>query len=212
MKRLHTVIALILLLQVFPVSAAGKKAASQCDDCQARYAIKTNAIHDLALTPDLGVEVTVAKRFSLSLSGMYAWWSRDSSHFYWRIRGGYLEMRYWFGYQPRERALTGHHIGIYGSIHDYDFEFGGKGWQSPDNTYGAGLAYGFAIPLASRLNIDFGIKAGYSAGNLIKYRPECGEYVRTSSSFRRYFGITGLEVSLVWFPGRNKKNNPVYNL
>ncbi len=123
-----------------------------------------------------------------------------------------MEMRIWLGHRRRERALTGHHIGIYGSVHDYDFEFGGRGWQSPDATYGVGVAYGYSVPLNSRLNLDFGIKAGYSAGDVIRYKPQCGTYVCTGRSFRRYLGLTGLDISLVWFPGTGNRNKPNYGL
>lgn len=203
-------VALVSIVSFCGGEAKGEDAS--CDDCFPRFAVKTNLLHDLALTPDIGIEAMVAKRFSLSLSGVYAWWSNDSKHRYWRIRGGVMEMRVWLGHRRRERALTGHHIGIYGSVHDYDFEFGGRGWQSPDATYGGGVAYGYSVPLNSRLNLDFGIKAGYSAGDVIRYKPQCGAYVCTGRSFRRYLGLTGLDISLVWFPGTGNRNKPDYGL
>lgn len=200
----------VSIVSICAVEAKGEDAS--CDDCFPRFAVKTNLLHDLAMTPDIGIEAMVAKRFSLSLSGVYAWWSNDSKHRYWRIRGGVMEMRVWFGDRRRERALTGHHIGVYGSIHDYDFEFGGKGWQSPEPTYGAGLSYGYSVPLNGRFNLDLGIKVGYSVGNIIRYKPQCGTYVCTGHSFHRYFGLTGLDISLVWFPGNGNKNKPNYGL
>ena len=69
-------------------------------------------------------------------------------------------------------------------------------------TYGAGLGYGYSFRISGRLNLDLGIKGGYSAGRQIKYRPECGSYVAVRRSFHQYWGITGVEVTLVWFPGR----------
>ena len=117
-------------------------------------------------------------------------------------------MRIWLGEKASKRALTGHRLGIYGSALDYDFEFGGRGWQSPKTTYGVGISYGYSFRISDRLNLDLGLKAGYSAGRLIKYKPQCDRYVCTGSSFKRYFGLTGLEVTLVWFPGRGSKNHP----
>lgn len=199
---------LIPYLTTFAVSAQNKS----CDDCYPRIGIKTNLLYDVVLTPDVGIEISVAKKFSLSLEGVYAWWSNDSRHRYWRVRGGSLEMRIWLGENHKERAMSGHHVGVYGSVHDYDFEFGGKGWQSPDATYGAGISYGFAIPIGERLNLDFGIKAGYSGGSIIRYRPECGSYTGLNKTFHKYVGVTGLEVTLVWFPGRHHKNNPNFGI
>lgn len=203
-----SLVGLVILFSTFDISAQNLR----CDDCYPRIGIKTNLLHDIVLTPDVGIEVSVAKKFSMSVEGVYAWRSNDSRHRYWRIRGGTLEMRIWLGESHIERSLTGHHIGIYGSFHDYDFEFGGKGWQSPTPTYGAGIGYGFAIPINKRINIDFGIKAGYSAGTIIRYRPECGEYMGQSKTFHRYVGLTGLEITLVWFPGKHNKNNPNFGI
>lgn len=184
----------------------------ECDDCYPRVAMKTNLLHDAILTPDLGIEVSLARRWSLSAEGVWAWWSNDSRHRYWRVYGGWGEMRFWPGEKSRQRALTGHHVGIYGSLLSYDFEFGREGWMSPGLTYGAGVSYGYSIRVADRLNIDFSVRAGYSGGDLVKYRPQCGEYYCVSSGFHRYIGITGLEVTLVWFPGSGKHNKPDYPL
>lgn len=187
-------------------------ASGNCDECYPRVVLKSNLLHDAVLTPDLGIEIGLARRYSLSVSGVYAWWSNDSRHRYWRIRGGVGELRFWLGDRPLERALTGHHIGLYGSAHDFDFEFGGKGWQSPRATYGVGISYGYSVRISGRLNLDFGLRAGYSVGNLIKYKPMCGEYVSTSRVRRRAFGLTGAEVTLVWFVGKGKHNNPDFGL
>ena len=171
-------------------------------------ALKSNLLHDLAITPDVGVEISFKERYSVSLEGVYAWWGCDTEHRYWRIRGAQLEMRLWFGDKISERAMTGHHIGVYGLVHDYDFEFGGKGWQSPHITYGIGVNYGYSLRLNSRLNLDLNIQIGYSSGTLVKYKPQCGQYVCTDRSRHRYFGPTGVGVTLVWFPGKGNKNNP----
>lgn len=211
-SRLLRCLATIVVAAVSLYLNSTYAASPGCDDCFPRVAVKTNLLHDIALTPDIGAEIMLAKRFSLSVAGVYAWWSNDSRHRFWRIRGGNMEMRVWFGNRRHERALTGHHIGVYGSMHDYDFEFGGKGWQSPKATYGVGISYGYSLPLNRRLNLDLGVKAGYSAGEIIRYKPQCGTYVCTGKSFHRYFGITGLEITLVWFPGANNKNKPDYGL
>ena len=208
----HITRRLLTLLAVCAGSLNGLQAQPEncldCDDCLPRFAIKTNLVHDALVTPDLGAEISLAHRFSINVEGVYAWWSRKQTNRYWRIRGAWLEFRLWLGQAASHRALTGHHIGIYGSGHDYDFEFGGRGWQSPRTTYGVGLSYGYSFPIAKRLNLDLGLRVGYSAGHLIKYRPDCNAYVCSSRSFNRYFGLTGLEVTLVWFPGGGRTNHP----
>lgn len=209
-KKLKTAITALSLL-LLPVGQV-KAESSDCIDCDLRIGLKTNLLHDALITPDLGIEVSLARRFSLSMEGVYAWWSKDSSHFYWRIRGAMAEMRLWLGSNPMQRALTGHHIGIYGSMYNFDFEFGGRGWQSPNMTYGIGVSYGYSLRINDRMNLDLGLKVGYTAGHLIKYKPQCDTYVCTGHTYRRNIGLTGIDVTLVWFPGRKKKNHPNFNL
>ncbi len=192
--------------------ADGAAQCADCDECMPRIALKTNLLHDAMAIPDIGVEVSIGRQWSLSAEGVWAWWSRESAHRCWRIYGGWTEFRFWFGEKVRRRALTGHHVGVYGSMLTYDFEFGNKGWQSPDFTYGIGIGYGYSWCISRYLNIDVGARVGYSVGRLIKYHPQCDTYVCQSHPERRYIGLTGLEVTLVWFPGNKHKNNPVRNL
>lgn len=182
-----------------------------CDDCYPHVALKSNVLHDAALTPDLGIEVEIAKKFSISAEGVWAWWGKDSSLHCWRIAGGWAEMRYWFGNKSRSRALSGHHAGIYGSIHKYDFAFGSTGYQSVGLTYGGGISYGYSFPIARRLNLDLSARVGYFESPYVKYKPMCGEFHAISQGVRKYFGPTGLEVTLVWFPGIKQRNHPDYN-
>lgn len=72
--------------------------------------------------------------------------------------------------------------------------------------YGVGIEYGYSLPVARRLNIDFTIGAGYSAGKLYEYLPLDDCYVWQKTKNRRYFGPTKAEVSLVWLLGRGNVN------
>lgn len=55
---------------------------------------------------------------------MYAWWNSKKRHNYWRLYGGELEIRKYFGRRAAEKPLTGHHLGLYGQLFTYDFELG----------------------------------------------------------------------------------------
>ena len=204
MLRFTAMIALILAN-----SMIANATADDCGCSEMRVGVKSNLIHDALLTPDLGIEVRLPKKFSIDAEGVYAWWSKEQAHHTWRIYGGWIEGRFWFGKQARHRALTGHHVGIYGSLHSFDFEFGeNKGWQCPGLAWGAGVAYGYSFRIADRLNLDLGLRVGYMRGDIVKYKAECGTHVCTGRERLSYFGPTGLEITLVWFPGRNDGNNP----
>lgn len=202
-------IAAILLLAIFAPCLAGA-ADGESGDRKPLIAVRTNMLYDAALIPTFGLELSPDARWSFAAEGAWAWWSRHSRNRCWRVYGLWFEMRRWLGSKPEERALTGHHAGIYGSYYSYDFEFGHRGWQAPQ-VLGVGASYGYSVKVGTRVNIDFGVKAGFSIGHRTEYVPQCGEYVSVKRGLRRYFGITGLEISLVWFPGKGKANNPVSN-
>jgi hypothetical protein len=164
--------------------------------------------------PNIGVEFYVGKNWSLAGNWMYAWWKSDRHHNYWRLYGGDLEVRRWFGRKASEKPLAGHHIGLYGRIFTYDFETGGTGYMGgkPGGTlwdkmnYSVGLEYGYSLPVARRLNLDFVIGVGYWGGEYHKYAPIDGHYVWKETRRRHWFGLTEAEISLVWLLGRGNYN------
>ena len=169
-------------------------------------AAKTNLLYDAALVPNVGLELSLGQGWSVGGNWMYAHWSNDARHRYWQIYGGELEVRRYFGGRAVEKPLQGHHVGLYAQAVTYDFETGGKGYLS-DFAYGVGLEYGYSLPVAKRLNIDFGIGFGYSGGNYKSYYPDAGCYVYIETKRRRWVGPTRAEVSLVWLLGRGNVNS-----
>ena len=181
--------------------------------CRPFYmAIKSNMLFDVAITPNVGVEFYLGAGFSLSANWQYAWWKRDKSAFYWRTYGGDVEARYWFGKMAKEKPLTGHHLGIYGQLITYDFEFGGKGLLAPKWSWAAGASYGYSLPIHRVLNIDFVVGAGYHTGIYYEYLPIDGQYVWQATKRRHWIGPTKAEVTLVWLIGCDNYNrNPKFD-
>ena len=61
------------------------------------WALKTNALYDVALVPNVGVEIYLGKQWSVVGNWMYAWWSNRGKNNFWRIYGGDVETRRWLG-------------------------------------------------------------------------------------------------------------------
>ena len=81
-------------------------APAPCDSCYERclnVAVKSNLLHDALLTPDFGVELALPHRISVSVDGVCAWWSRAAAHRYWRVRGVWAGINYWFGAAAHRR-------------------------------------------------------------------------------------------------------------
>ena len=129
--------------------------------------IRTNIIYDALLIPNVGMEFDLGRRWTVAANAMYGWWNNDRSHWYWRAYGGDVALRKWLGKAARRKALTGHHVGVYGQIFTYDFETGGRGYMGgkPGGTlwdkmnYVVGAEYGYSLPIARRWNIDLDRKS-----------------------------------------------------
>ena len=177
-------------------------------------AVKTNMLYDALAVPNIGVEFYLKKGWSLAGEWQAAWWSKNSRHRYWRIAGGHLAVRKWLGRKAEEKPLTGHHLGIYVQGLTYDVEWGDKGYMGGQPggrgvdkfNYAAGVEYGFSLPVARRLNIDFTLGAGYWGGTYHRYTPQDGHYVWQGTFKRRWFGPTNVEAGLVWLLGRGNVN------
>ncbi len=169
--------------------------------------LKTNLLYDGAAIPNIGLEVAIGSQWSVGANWVYAWWNNDVKHRFWRIYGGDAECRYWFSPQHRKRsALCGHHVGIYGQMLTYDMEWGGRGYLGDRWSWGAGLSYGYSLPIGRQFNIDFTLGVGYLNGDYMKYHPEDNCYVWESTRNRKWFGPTKAEISLVWYiGGRNEQ-------
>ena len=169
------------------------------------FALKSNLLYDALLVPNLSLEASIGSGWTLGAGGMLAWWSKDAKHRYWRIYGGDLEIRKYFGTLSKSKPLQGHHLGIYGDFLTYDFEFGAKGYQSKA-TYAAGIKYGYSHPIANRLNLDFALGIGYLHSNYKTYVPRDGCYVYQETKKRKWLGPTQAEISLVWLLGKGNTN------
>ncbi len=177
-------------------------------------ALKSNLLLDAAAIPEIGAEFYLGKNFSIVGNWEYGWWKTDRRHRYWRAYGGDIAIRWWFGKAAHNKPLTGHHIGIYGGVVTYDFEWGGTGYMGgkPGGTLWdrcnrmAGVEYGYSLPIASRLNLDFTLGIGYLGGTYLKYEPYEKWYLWKSTHHLTWFGPTKLEVSLVWLIGHGNTN------
>ncbi len=169
-------------------------------------ALKTNLLYDALLIPNLGAEFHLGRNWSLSGNWMYAWWSNRHHHRYWRTYGGDFALRKWLSERSRTNPLTGHHVGISGQLLTYDFELGGRGYLADRWNYAIGLEYGYSLPVARRLNLNFVIGIGYGGGTYKEYLPRNGCYIRQCTKHRHWIGPTKAEISLVWLIGRGNTN------
>ena len=201
--------------RISEMAAASDTSISITRDRKPLYrSLSTNMRYDALLVPNSGAEFHFGRDWSVTADWMYGWWSSNRRHRYWRIYGGEVAARRWFGAAAMRKPLTGHHAGVYLQAITYDFEFGGKGQMAgkPGGSlwdkcsFGIGLEYGYSLPISTRLNLDFTIGVGYFGGTYYEYRPLDGKYVWQSTHRRHWFGPTRAMVSLVWLLGHGNRN------
>ena len=206
----RTIVTTLLLLTSI-VTIHGQGTDTEKDNAPTSLlALKTNLLYDAVLIPNIGLEVSLGKQWTVGADWFYTWFSSNSRHRYWQGYGGYVTLRRYFGNGPQPsvpgyQRLTGHHLGVYALGLTYDVEWGGKGYQAARFGFGGGVEYGYALPIGRRLDLDFSIGIGFQDGEYKEYDPMDGHYVWQATKKRHWFGPTKAEVTLRWDIGKHSK-------
>lgn len=165
-------------------------------------ALKSNLLYDAALSPNLGVEVGLAPRWTLDLSGNFNLWTVGNGH-KWRHWLAQPEVRYWFC-----QRFAGHFLGLHALGGEYNVgkldlpKFLNSDLRKlKDRRYegwgvGAGVAYGYAWPLSRHWNIEAELGVGWIWTKFDAYPcAECGTRLEKGRT-HNYFGPTKLAVNL----------------
>ncbi len=167
-------------------------------------AIKTNMLYDAALLPNLAVEFTFGRRWSVEFEGQWSWWNTKTTHNNcWRIQTADVELRKWLG-NPERTPLTGHYLGVYGMAGTYDVKAAGKDGYLSNMSYSMGVSYGYSMPLTRRLNLELGIAVGYMGGKYYvydQYNEQFDIFPKKDEKYMNYVGPTKAKASLVWLIG-----------
>ena len=169
--------------------------------------LRSNGLYWLALSPNIGVELQTDMGIAFLADYVGAWWNNYESNRFWSNYAFHVEGRYYLDTKKQSSPFKGHHVGLYGYMVTYDFEFGGKGYQCADlsKTFSIGASYGYSMPLNERLSIDFTVGFGYLQSKYTVYEPTKTWYTITGYKKGTWIGPTKLEATLVW--NINKRNN-----
>lgn len=163
-------------------------------------AVKTNLLYLATTTPNLAMEFGIACRWTLNIAaGLNPW---DLNGQKGGIRHGVIqpEVRYWFC-----SRFGGDFIGlhaIYGQYQIQNIDLSPIGNDLTDKHYdgwgvGAGISYGYHLPMGRRWGWEFTLGLGYIFLNYDKYNcGECDTFV--GNDRRHYFGPTKVGISLIF--------------
>ena len=187
----------IFCLLVFGIGIASAAQAQKA-------AIKTNLLYDATLSANVGVEIGLAPKWTLDLSGNYNGWTVNEHK--WKHWMAQPEARYWFC-----DRFMGHFMGFHAIGGQYNFgnlknnvSFLGSDF-SPLTDYryqgwavGGGVAYGYAWVLGKHWNFELELGLGYLYTRFDKFEcGECGEKV-DSDVPHHYVGPTKAAINLVY--------------
>ena len=161
-----------------------------------KIAIKTNALYWATSTPNLGLEIGLAKKLTLDISGNYNPWkfSDNKQLKHWLVQP---ELRYWLC-----ERFNGSFFGLHGHYADADIsnlDMFGLGHDRYDGKiYGAGISYGYQWMISPQWNLEAGLSLGYAHLNYKRYgQPEGAAFIEKSHC--NYWGPTQIGISLVYF-------------
>lgn len=162
-----------------------------------KAAVKTNLLVWGTTTPNVAVEFGLAPKWTLDVSAAYNPFQLE--------RGGVNhvtivspEVRYWFC-----RRFERHFIGLHalgGTFNIGDVTFLTKTFETTRYNgwgVGAGLSYGYHLPMGKRWAWEFTVGVGYVYLQYGKYRCEgCDDYLGKDRT--HYFGPTKAGISLIF--------------
>ncbi len=169
-----------------------------------KVALKSNLLYDATLSPNLGIEIGLAPRWTLDISGNVNLWTVDGHKWkHWLVQP---EARYWFC-----RRFAGHFVGLHAIGGQYNFGnldidmklLGSDFSKLKDRRYqgwgaGAGVAYGYAWPVHPHWNIEAELGIGWIYTRYDSYPcAKCGTKLESNRP-HNYFGPTKAAVNIVY--------------
>ena len=161
-------------------------------------ALKNNMIYDLALAPNVEVEFSIGKRWSLNTEYKCPWWLNSRNSFCYQLLSGGVEVRCWLGNRNLCNRLTGYFLGLYTEGGVYDFQLKEESGIRGKYYMTSGLSCGYARRITGHLAIECSLGIGYLTTEYCKYTSYKGELVRTNGGHFHFVGPTKVAVSLVW--------------
>lgn len=168
-----------------------------------KVAVKTNLLSDGLLNPNVAVEIALAPKWTVDLSGQFNLWKLSHDR-QWRHWAAQPEVRYWFCDRFSGHFVGAHLLGGQYNIGGLDIPMSFLGTdfhKLKDTRYqgwfaGAGIAYGYAWAIHEHWNIEGEIGLGWTYTRYDRFRcVGCGKKIEVDRP-HNYFGPTKVAVNL----------------
>lgn len=176
---------------------------------RSRLSLRTNALFDVLLVPNIGAELSLSPRWSVMGECWFPWWtSKDNSRALQLLFFG-VEGRYWLGDRTRHERLRGIFVGAFAGGGKYDLENHSKGYQG-EFYIAAGASIGHVYRLNRSLGLECSLGIGFLRTNYRHYvGVEDNKYLVWQNNGRyTWIGPVKANVSLLWTLPRKKGGRP----
>lgn len=175
-----------------PETASEKKVVTkEKGNHSERYmALKSNIAYDAAGLPNLAFEMQFSKHISVELPVICSFWDLSQKH---AVRAVAIqpEGRWWL-----KQPGAGHFFGVHAHVAWFNVKWQEDRYQNTDHPLlGAGVSYGYLLPLSKHWGAEFSLGAGYAHMKYnTYYNIDNGAQIGTET--RNYWGITRVGLSL----------------
>lgn len=163
----------------------------QCD--YDRWAIKSNALYLAAGVTNIGGEYAFHPHWSVDFPLVYSPYTLARTY---RMRFLYIqpEARYWL-----DRPMKGHFFGVHLHAGVFNVSLDNKNrYQSEKGFHGAGISYGYAMPLSRRWSMEFTVGVGYAFTKYCTYYNVPNGIRYEKDLPYHYWGLTKLGINFVY--------------
>lgn len=158
-----------------------------------RWAIKSNALYLAAGVTNIGGEYAFHPHWSVDLPLVYSPYTIARRY---RMRFLYIqpEARYWL-----DRPMKGHFFGVHLHAGVFNVSLDNRNrYQSEKGFHGAGISYGYAMPLSRRWSMEFTIGVGYAFTKYCTYYNVPNGIRYEKDLPYHYWGLTKLGLNFVY--------------
>lgn len=158
-----------------------------------RWAIKSNALYLAAGVTNIGGEYAFHPHWSVDLPLVYSPYTIARRY---RMRFLYIqpEARYWL-----DRPMKGHFFGVHLHAGVFNVSLDDKNrYQSEKGFHGAGISYGYAMPLSRRWSMEFTVGVGYAFTKYCTYYNVPNGIRYEKDIPYHYWGLTKLGINFVY--------------
>lgn len=158
-----------------------------------RWAIKSNALYLAAGVTNIGGEYAFHPHWSVDFPLVYSPYTLARTY---RMRFLYIqpEARYWL-----DRPMKGHFFGVHLHAGVFNVSLDNKNrYQSEKGFHGAGISYGYAMPLSRRWSMEFTVGVGYAFTKYCTYYNVPNGIRYEKDIPYHYWGLTKLGLNFVY--------------